>query len=164
MKWYLLGLGAGCLLLILLISFGIGSDTKQPIFFNHKKHLAQGIECDSCHRYFKTQTFSGLPTTSVCIECHKDPITESKEEEKIRKYHEKNEEIPWRRLYGQPDHVFFSHRRHVVLGKMECKNCHGDIAQSESPPSRPWVNMSMSWCMGCHARKKVTNDCLTCHV
>jgi hypothetical protein len=26
------------------------------------------------------------------------------------------------------------------------------------------VKMTMKWCMDCHAKSKVTNDCLTCHV
>ena len=164
MKPFLIGLGAGIFLFLLLINLGQGFKAGQPISFNHKKHLDQGLGCDSCHRYFKTQNFSGMPTVSICLECHKDPVTQNSEEEKIRQIHKKGEEIRWKRLYEQPDHVFFSHRRHVVLGKMECKNCHGDIGQSERPPSKQWVNMTMSWCMDCHAKRKVTNDCLACHV
>jgi hypothetical protein len=52
----------------------------------------------------------------------------------------------------------------VVIGKMDCKICHGDIGQREKPPSRPWVKMTMRWCMDCHAKTKASNDCLTCHV
>jgi hypothetical protein len=26
------------------------------------------------------------------------------------------------------------------------------------------VKMTMDWCMNCHAKNKVTNDCLACHV
>jgi hypothetical protein len=73
-------------------------------------------------------------------------------------------EISWKRIYEQPDHVFFSHRRHAVLGKIPCKTCHGEIGQSGRPPARPWVKMTMGWCMECHEKNKVTNDCLTCHV
>jgi hypothetical protein len=164
MKVFLLGLAIGTLFLFFWINLGVGSKIGQPISFNHKKHVEQGLECDACHRYFKTQTFSGLPDIAICLECHKEPITNNPEEEKIRQYERKKEQIPWRYIYGEPDHVFFSHRRHVVLGKMECKNCHGDIGQSEKPPSRPWVKMTMNWCMDCHAKKKVTNDCLACHV
>ncbi len=164
MKFFLIGVSVGVVLLFLFITFSQGFKTGQPISFNHKKHVEQGLQCDTCHPFFKTQTFSGLPRMTTCLECHKEPITQGPEEEKIRKFHQKGEEIPWKRLYQQPDHVFFSHRRHVVLGKMECKSCHGDIGQSEKPPSKPWVNMSMSWCMDCHAKSKVTNDCLACHV
>lgn len=164
MKFFLLGLAAGTLLLLLFIGLGFGSKTGQPISFNHKKHVEQGLECDSCHRYFKTQNFSGMPDISICMECHKEAITKNREEEKIRQFAKKGEEISWKRIYKEPDHVFFSHRRHVVLGKMDCKNCHGEIARSERPPSKPWGKMSMKWCMDCHSKKKITNDCLACHV
>jgi len=164
MKFFLLGLAAGFILLFLFISLGFGSKTGQPIPFNHKKHLAQGLECDSCHPYFKTQTFAGMPDIATCLECHKEPITKSPEEEKIRQFRRRGEKIPWKRLYEEPDHVFFSHRRHAVLGKIECKTCHGPIGESERPPTETWVKLSMIWCMNCHAKKKVTNDCLACHV
>ena len=164
MKPFLIGLAIGVILLFLLISFGLGSKPEQPISFNHKKHLEQGLECDACHGFFKTQTFSGIPDLKTCLECHKEPITKSQEEEKIRQFQQKKEEIPWRRLYEQPDHVFFSHRRHAVLGKIPCKTCHGEIGQSEKPPTKPWVKMTMNWCMDCHTKNKVTNDCLACHV
>jgi hypothetical protein len=164
MKFFLLGLVAGFLLLLLFISLGFGFKTDQPISFNHKKHFEQGLECDSCHHYFKTQNFSGMPDLTTCLECHKEPVTQSPEEEKIRQFQKKGQEIPWRRIYGEPDHIFYSHRRHVVLGKIPCATCHGDIAQSERPPSKPWVKMTMKWCMDCHTKNKVTNDCLACHV
>jgi hypothetical protein len=164
MKFFLIGLATGVFLLFLFISFGIGSKSEQPISFNHKKHLEQGLECSACHRFFKTQTFSGMPDLNTCLECHKEPITKGEEEEKIRQFQQKKEEISWRRLYEQPDHVFFSHRRHVLLGKMPCEICHGKIGQSEKPPTQPWMKMTMSWCMDCHIKNKVTNDCLACHV
>jgi len=164
LKYILFGLIAGTLLLFLFIGLGLSSKTDQPISFNHKKHVGQGMECVSCHPHFKTQNFSGLPEIGVCMECHKDPVTDNREEEKIRKFHREGKKIAWKRIYEQPDHVFFSHRRHVVLGKMDCKNCHGDIGQSEKPPLKPWVKMTMKWCMDCHTRSRVTNDCLACHV
>ena len=164
MKFFFLGIVIGCLLLFVLIGLGLSSKADQPLPFNHKKHKDQGLTCDACHRYFKTQNFSGMPAIAVCIECHKDKVTDSSEEEKIRVFYKNKEEIPWKRLYQQPDHVFFSHRRHVVLGKLECSTCHGDIGQSEKPPVRPWIRMTMKWCMDCHAKSKASNDCLTCHV
>jgi hypothetical protein len=164
MKLFLFGIVIGSLILFLLIALGAGSKADQPIPFNHKKHQEQGMTCDACHRFFQTQTFSGMPRIAICMECHKDPVTDSPEEEKIRQFQKKGKEIPWERLYQQPDHVFFSHRRHVVLGKTECKTCHGEMGQSEKPPSRPWIRMTMKWCMDCHAKSKVSNDCLTCHV
>jgi menaquinone reductase, multiheme cytochrome c subunit len=164
LKPFLIGLAIGVLLLFLLISFGLGSKAEQPVSFNHKKHVEQGLGCDACHRFFKTQTFSGMPDLNICLECHKEPVTKNPEEEKIRQSSQKGKEIAWKRIYEQPDHVFFSHRRHVVLGKLSCQTCHGKIGQSEKPPTKPWVKMTMKWCMDCHAKNKVTNDCLACHV
>jgi hypothetical protein len=164
MKPFLIGLAIGFILIALFISLGFGSRKEQPISFNHKEHLEQGLECDTCHRFYKTQTFSGIPHLNTCLECHKEPVTQSPEEEKIRQFQKKGEEIPWRRIYGEPDHVFFSHRRHVVLGKIPCQTCHGNIGKSERPPTKPWVKMTMKWCMNCHRKNKVTNDCLACHV
>ncbi len=163
MKFFLLGFAIGILVLFLFIAYSAGSRADQPIAFNHKKHMEQGLDCDTCHRYYKTQSFPGMPSVSVCLECHKEPITQNPEEEKIRQYAKRGEEIPWRQIYGEPDHVFFSHRRHVVLGKIECKTCHGNIGESEKPPTKQFIPMTMGWCMGCHAKKKVTNDCLACH-
>jgi hypothetical protein len=164
MKFFLLGLAAGLFLLFLIVSVGFSSRTGQPISFNHKKHSDQSLGCDACHQFFKTQTFSGIPALATCLECHKEPVTQSSEEEKVRQFQKKGQEIPWRRIYEQPDHVFFSHRRHVVLGKIPCATCHGDIGQSEKPPTKPWVKMTMNWCMACHTKNRATNDCLACHV
>ena len=164
MKFFLLGLAIGFLLLLILISLSAGSKAEQPISFNHKKHLDQGVDCLTCHPYPKKQTFSGMPSLAICLECHKEPLTKNPEEEKIRQFQKQGKEIPWKHLYHQPDHVFYSHRRHVVLGGIECQTCHGDIGESERPPTKPFVRMTMGWCMTCHAKKKVTNDCVACHV
>ncbi len=164
MKFFLLGLAGGFLFLLLFINSVVGSKAEQPISFNHKKHQDQGVECITCHPFFNEQTFSGMPGLHTCLECHGEPVTQSPEEEKIRQFQKKKQEIPWRRIYEEADHVFFSHRRHVVLGKIPCQTCHGNIAQSERPPAKPWVKMTMKWCMDCHTKNKVTNDCLACHV
>ena len=86
MKPFLIGLGIGILLLFLLINLGVGSRAGQPLSFNHKKHQEQGIECVACHTHLKDQTLSGMPKVAVCLECHKDPITQNPEEEKIKKW------------------------------------------------------------------------------
>jgi hypothetical protein len=163
MKFFLLGFAVGVLILFLFITYSGGSRSEQPIAFNHKKHVDQGLDCDTCHRYYKMQTFPGMPDLSICLECHKERITQSPQEEKIRQLATRKEGISWKQIYGEPDHVLFSHQRHVVLGKIECKTCHGDIGQSEKPPIKQFVRMTMNWCMSCHARRKVTNDCLACH-
>lgn len=135
----------------------------QPIAFNHQKHLTAGVACDTCHQYAERYAVAGFPATEVCLACHAAPLTDSPEEEKVRAYGERGEEIPWAQVHALPDHSFFSHRRHVTLGKLDCAVCHGDMAQQTMPVTRPVVALTMDWCMGCHERRKVTNDCNTCH-
>jgi len=135
----------------------------QPIAFNHQKHLTLGFACDTCHQYYERYAVAGLPKTEVCMTCHLAPLTDSPEEQKVRIYGERDEEIPWVKVHKIPDHSFFSHRRHVTLGKLECTACHGDMTQRTTPVIRPAVNLSMDWCVGCHEQRQVTTDCNACH-
>jgi len=164
MRFFLIGLLIGASLLLLFINFGSSVRSKQTFSFNHKKHHEQGIECHTCHPFAKEQTFSGMPTITICMECHQDNITQHPDEEKIRQYHKDGREFEWKRLFQQPDDIFFSHRRHVAIARLDCQHCHGEIGQSEKLPTKPSIKMSMEWCMDCHAKQKANNDCLACHV
>jgi hypothetical protein len=164
-RWLLL---VGIIHLVVAIAFlfttAMGRAVKQPLQFNHKSHKEQGVECITCHQYVQRQTFAGFPKVEVCLGCHEESITESPEEEKIRMFEKEGTPIQWRSLYNQPDHVFFSHRRHVKLGQIECAVCHGDFDERTTPPSRPLVNLTMDACMECHEKRGADNDCLVCHV
>ncbi len=67
------------------------------------------------------------------------------------------------KLFTLPDHVFYTHRRHVGLGELECANCHGEIADTERPPPRALVQVTMDFCMDCHREQGQTLDCTACH-
>jgi cytochrome c2 len=61
--------------------------------------------------------------------------------------------IPWVRIHNLPDHVYFSHKQHVTVGKLECQECHGKVEEMEvvyqhSP-------LSMGWCINCHRQTEV---------
>lgn len=146
-----------------LIAQRIEPAVRQPIQFNHAKHKAKGVECSVCHQNVEEQAFAGLPKVETCMLCHSTPQTESREEEKVRRFAEQGKEIPWQRLYRMPGHVFFSHRRHVTLAKVECQTCHGAIAEATSPPVRPAVKQSMRWCIACHEKQRALADCNACH-
>jgi hypothetical protein len=135
---------------------------KQPIAFNHKIHAENDLECLDCHPYFQEHASSGEPSIETCSSCHEEALGESKKEKKIVEYVNSGKEVEWQRLYRVPEDVFFSHRRHVVLGNIECKICHGDIGESSKPPSKP-IRITMKNCMQCHEEKDVTNDCISCH-
>ena len=44
---------------------------RQPIAYNHKKHLAAGLECANCHLGIADgKARAGIPTVEVCAACH----------------------------------------------------------------------------------------------
>lgn len=158
------------LLVIIIIRFlGVSHpifaepSTLQPIEFSHKKHSDTGLPCDTCHQYFEDHASAGLPGVDVCMMCHTAALTQSQEEEKIREFAELGKEIEWVRLYRLPDHVYFSHRRHVVLGKLECSTCHGGIGESIKPPPKPEFEVAMPTCIACHQKMGADTDCYACH-
>lgn len=168
MKKWLIGLG---LLVALLLAVGIGvalsrkpSNPVQPVAFSHKIHAGElKLPCIMCHQSAGSQTFAGLPQTEMCMACHTAALTQNPEEKKIRQYATKGDKIPWQRIYQMPGYVFFSHRRHVALGKVECSTCHGNMAEQRTPPTQPLVNQTMAWCIDCHQERRASVDCNACH-
>ncbi len=155
-----LALGVSVFLLVILLESWGG--TTQPLRFNHKIHAENELTCQDCHPYFLEYASSGRPELETCILCHEEALTESEEEKKLLGYIQSGNEIEWVRLFRVPEDVYFSHRRHVAVGNVECAVCHGDIGESTRPPSNP-RNMSMKKCMDCHEDKQVNNDCIACH-
>jgi hypothetical protein len=155
----------------------------QPIEFPHKKHLELGFECTSCHQRAEKGLVAGRPPTQLCLSCHSGGETKSQEVKKLRVFGEKGQEVPWRRVWRLPSHVFFSHRSHVALARVKCQICHGPMETLDRPPARPLRTLTMDDCMDCHEKwkrppeknekkgakpvnlavRRVSNDCLTCH-
>jgi hypothetical protein len=136
----------------------------QPIAFNHLWHTQDlQLTCDFCHEYVRQGAHSGLPSEETCAMCHSTPQGDSEEAARVTELLEAGEPLVFKKLFGLPDHVFYTHRRHVVIGEVECAQCHGDIANTESPPERPLVTVDMAFCMDCHTERDVTNDCTACH-
>lgn len=139
----------------------------QPIAYNHKLHVeGEGLECVDCHTYVEKLPRATLPDLAICLDCHDvEPISEeeSTEEAILIEHIEQGREIAWQRIYSVPDHVYFSHRRHVVSGEIECATCHGDVGSFTEPVTLPFFDVTMDACMDCHRDNGVTNDCLSCH-
>ena len=136
----------------------------QPIQFNHRIHV-EGLEmaCTECHKYVMETEFAGRPKLGICADCHDMSLTDSPEEVILLKFVKSGEEIPWQRLYQIPPHVYYSHRRHTTVARIECGECHGEIGLSTSPPDRPLKQMTMAFCLDCHEKRSVTTDCNQCH-
>lgn len=136
----------------------------QPIAFNHYLHIEDvGLSCTDCHRYAETGIRATIPNREVCVDCHTEAVTESVEEARLIDYVESEEPIPWAKVYGVPEHVWFSHRRHTEVAEIACETCHGSVGQRTEPLSQPLVSQTMEWCMECHEKRGVSNDCIWCH-
>jgi hypothetical protein len=139
----------------------------QPLPFNHKHHMDEklGLTCDACHKGVNEGPHAGIPAVNTCIKlCHTDPQGTNPAEAKIREYAAKGEAIPWQQANRLPGHVYFSHVGHVKFGKMDCKECHGDMKERTEPVNISTTHrLDMDTCMQCHKEKGVSNDCLQCH-
>lgn len=150
--------------LFLVSSCSQSESYKQPIAYNHKKHVEEAdLGCLDCHQRVLAHQKATIPNIDVCQECHEEAMTESKEEEKLVAYITKNERIPWVQVHRVPDHAYFSHRRHAGLGKLGCQECHGNVAEMIRPFEKPAMKITMEWCLKCHEKSDVDTDCATCH-
>ena len=144
------------------LAFYRSQGKRQPIAYNHKKHIDAGLECANCHTGIaEGAVHARLPGIEICLNCHASD--DNPKTKPIRDFAAENKPIPWKRVYRVPEHVYFSHRRHVAIAKLDCAVCHGDMTKKETPVTRQAVPIRMGRCIECHRRRKVTNDCLACH-
>jgi hypothetical protein len=148
---------------------------EQPLHFSHRVHAGDAaIGCTACHAFAGRGPVAGLPTLSRCRGCHRfiredpgDPAVDA-ELRALSARLEAGTAIEWRRVHRVPDHVTFTHQRHVRAG-VPCSDCHGAVERMEVV--RQVAPLTMGWCLACHrlrqaeqplARARLT-DCLTCH-
>ncbi|MBI4585378.1 MAG: cytochrome c3 family protein [Planctomycetes bacterium] len=151
----------------------LGSLPPQPIAFNHRLHMerVQGIGCRDCHQLAHLQTYAGIPSKFVCFDCHNPDANESDanadafkpEFGTLMAFAKTGEDIPWHRVTFTPEDVFFSHRRHVAVAKIDCRKCHPEIPDRTSPLDRGPIMMGMNTCIKCHEEAKASVDCVACH-
>ena len=61
--------------------------------------------------------------------------------------------IEWVKIHNLPDHVYFNHSQHVVVGKQQCQTCHGNVQEMDEVYQ--FADLSMGWCVNCHRTTKV---------
>lgn len=138
------------------------AEKHQPIAYNHKKHIDSGLECATCHTGIADGTARAqIPGIDVCMGCHESD--DNPKTKPVRDFAARKEAIPWQRVYRVPDHVYFSHARHVGAGKLDCALCHGDMPHKETPVTSELVPISMARCIACHKKRGASTDCLACH-
>ena len=168
-----------------------GYEPVQPINYSHRLHAGEmQIACMYCHSGAEQSRYAGIPSTSVCMNCHQevrasfelvqqeaqDAEAEDRTAERIvsselqKLYDKAPMPVPWVRVHTLPDFVRFDHRPHVLSG-VSCQSCHGPVETMERV--RQEASLSMGWCVNCHrdvnehgvAGKTAyaSLDCTTCH-
>lgn len=140
-----------------------GSNNGQPIAFTHAKHIQNGMTCTDCHVGARTAERATLPALALCLTCHEAALTQSAEEAKIRAAAAAGQELKWVQHTRVPADVYFSHRRHVQSGRLECVTCHGPMEKLTAPPRGPYREVTMDGCLECHRKSRAGIDCNDCH-
>lgn len=167
-----------------------GYQPEQPIYFSHKIHAGVNkIDCQLCHSSAKYGKVSEIPSTNVCMNCHrliteyngeymepgKDKAFYDGEIQKIyaavgwdaenQQYTGKTKPVKWTRIHNMPDFVYFNHSQHVIAGEKAIINSHN----KKNPNDKIDVV-----CKACHGKidtmnvVQMANDftmgwCIECH-
>jgi hypothetical protein len=135
-----------------------GYSPAQPIAFPHKVHAGDNqIPCLYCHSAARTSRHAGIPSASVCMNCHSILEKQTVEIEKLKEAVDLQRPIRWVKVHNLPDFVYFNHSQHVQSG-VACQSCHGAVEKMDrieqvSP-------LTMGWCLRCHREhaKMPVND------
>ena len=60
-------------------------------------------------------------------------------------------------MHNLPDHVYFNHSQHVVVGELECQTCHGPI-DTEMDVAQQYSELTMGWCIDCHNTTEIKSS------
>ena len=187
--WFVVGFVLALFVGWVIFPPALYSEKVQPVDFSHAKHgLDKDLTCESCHAFRDDGSYTGIPKTQVCFDCHDEmPNSEDpREAQFIEEYVKTGKEIDWYVYSKQPPCVYFSHAPHVKTAKMECLTCHGPKETENHLPvyeqnrltkysrgiwgknmfpwkSNSWDRMKMDDCAECHTDKGTSNACFVCH-
>ena len=123
-------------------------ERQQPVQFSHKHHVGDdGIDCRYCHTSVETSASAGLPSTTTCMNCHKQIWAESPYLEPVRASFRTGKPIEWIRVHDLPDYAYFNHSIHLAKG-VGCVECHGRVDQMALVQLQQ--PLTMEFCLDCH--------------
>src|SRR6266508_588967 len=140
----------------------------EPIFFSHVIHTGSyQIACQYCHAGARRSSDAGLPSVEKCMGCHKIVAAQGNEQvQKLHAYWNRQEPIPWVRIFKIPEYAQYPHKNHIQAG-LVCQTCHGRIEAMEQVHAQtgqsfandamnlaampvPAPKLTMGWCIECH--------------
>ena len=131
-------------------------DTKLAgeIPFSHGLHGDSiGLDCSLCHTGVKYQAHAYMPSKTDCLDCHRLPLTEGEEAQKLDSILSTAQEYPWNHKKFLPEHVVFHHGVHYAAG-VQCGDCH--VMHDAGKGRREQYGgelFSMKMCLDCHSKK-----------
>lgn len=139
--------------LVLVVS--AGTQTGEPIIFDHAYHVAEvEMTCSDCHVDVESLTVGGraMPDHSICEGCH-----DVSSDDQCAVCH-LDPDNPVGMPAARSLYSGFAHKTHSEAGLM-CEACHGDLAKPDIEPMKP----AMRDCQVCHLEKEATLSCEACH-
>lgn len=123
-------------------------EQQQPVQFSHKHHVGDdGIDCRYCHTSVEISASAGMPSTEVCMNCHRQIWSDSPYLQPVLESYRSGRPIEWIRVHDVPDFTFFNHSIHVNKG-IGCNTCHGPV--DDMPIAYQASSLQMEWCLECH--------------
>jgi hypothetical protein len=125
-----------------------GYSPQQPVPFSHALHAGElGVDCRYCHTTVERAAHAAIPSTEICMNCHKLIAADSEKLLIVRQSYATGEPIPWVRVHDLPDFAYFDHSAHVARG-VSCVSCHGRVDKMEQVTQVE--TLRMGWCLDCH--------------
>jgi len=138
-----------------------GLSPDQPIAFPHTIHVSRlSLPCKFCHIFVDRSKHAGAPPLEICMSCHRTVATDREEIRKLTRHFEEKRPVEWNRVYALPEHVYFSHKRHIKA-EVDCSECHGIVGTMKK--IHRVGSLKMGWCISCHRARGAPRDCATCH-
>lgn len=142
-----------------------GYSPAQPIAFSHKLHAGDNqVPCLYCHYGARSSRHAGIPSSSVCMNCHNLLEKQTVEIEQFKEAAQLDKPLmAWTKVHNLPDFVYFNHSRHILpkpgckLPKtikskedcqIECQECHGPVETMNRVEQA--TELTMGFCLNCH--------------
>jgi len=126
----------------------VGYAPEQPVPFSHALHAGElGMDCRYCHTTVEQAAHAAIPSTEICMNCHKLIASDSEKLQAVRQSYSSGEPIAWVRVHDLPDFAYFDHSAHVSRG-VSCVSCHGRIDKMDKVMQVE--TLRMGWCLECH--------------
>ena len=143
-----------------------GYSPEQPIAFSHKLHAGDNqVPCLYCHYGARSSRHAGIPSSSVCMNCHGLLEKQTIEIERFKEAAQLDKPVvAWTKVHNLPDFVYFNHSRHILpkpgcksvldekLEKPDCQiqcvACHGPVETMARVGQV--TELTMGFCLTCH--------------